>query len=295
MPSPYSAIFRRHCRPLRPIATQQSPVLRKLGGIQAVLFDLYGTMFISASGDVGVAREAAPEAALADALKSMDVAADGPVGEGLQYLFERIDALHAEARQAGIDFPEVDIAELWAEVLAELARRGAIEPSAARRADPKRLAVEYEARVNPCWPMPDLPECLSQLRQAGRILGIVSNAQFYTPELFDALLGERAESWGFLPELQYYSYQHGRAKPGLTLFELAANALEARGIAPGEVLCVGNDMLNDILPADRLGFRTALFAGDARSFRPREGDGRVEGLVPDLILTALAQLTTSVL
>ena len=53
---------------------------------------------------------------------------------------------------------------------------------------------------------------------------------------------------------------------------------------------VGNDMLNDIASAAKVGLRTALFAGDARSLRWRKGDERVEGVVPDLVLTDLLQL-----
>ena len=53
---------------------------------------------------------------------------------------------------------------------------------------------------------------------------------------------------------------------------------------------MGNDMLNDILPARSVGFRTALFAGDKRSLRLRRDDPRCNNLKPDMILTDLIQL-----
>ena len=121
-------------------------------------------------------------------------------------------------------------------------------------------------------------------------MGIISNAQFYTHELFPALLGQPAEFWGFDPELLYYSYEYGRAKPGLDLHEMAARALEQRGIEPAAAVFVGNDMLNDVRPAARVGFRTALFAGDARSLRLREGHPELDGVSPDLVLTHLSEL-----
>jgi putative hydrolase of the HAD superfamily len=62
------------------------------------------------------------------------------------------------------------------------------------------------------------------------------------------------------------------------------------GIEPPQTLYVGNDMLKDITPASRIGFRTALFAGDARSFRMRENDERVKDFQPDLVVTELTQL-----
>ena len=177
----------------------------------------------------------------------------------------------------------------------ELARRGVVEERSFERAELERLAVEYEARANPVWPMPGLTACLRSLRKNRLLLGIISNGQFYTQELFPALLGQRAEFWGFDSELQYYSYQHGRAKPAPELYEMAARALRRRGVKPAGVLYAGNDMLNDIRPARAVGFRTALFAGDARSLRLRQGDPQLDGISPDVVLTALAQLDGCIL
>ena len=71
---------------------------------------------------------------------------------------------------------------------------------------------------------------------------------------------------------------------------MAADTLRTYSIEPRAALCVGNDMLNDICPAQELGFRTALFAGDARSLRLRENDPRTRKTAPELILTELRQL-----
>ena len=78
---------------------------------------------------------------------------------------------------------------------------------------------------------------------------MISNAQFYTPEAFPALVRQTLAELGFEHDLQFYSYQHGRAKPGLELYRLAAAALQGRGIPVERVLYVGNDMRNDIAPA----------------------------------------------
>ena len=126
-------------------------------------------------------------------------------------------------------------------------------------------------------------------------MGIISNAQFYTPELLPAFLGTQSEAWGLDPALEFYSYQHGLAKPGQALFRLAAEELMRRGIEPRGAVYVGNDMLNDVLPARQVGFRTALFAGDARSLRRRGDDPRLEGIRPDLVLTKLADLNECIM
>jgi len=281
-------IIRRHSRFLAPLPTGESPRLRALGGVDAVLFDVYGTLLVSGSGDVGAGNPADRGEAVAAALAAVGVRLRGPQDAARKVFLREIERQHQTARQAGVDFPEVDILEVWGHTLAELAACGWV--TGGENVDLPRLAVEFEVRANPVWPMPDLLPVLEGLRRAGRTLGVVSNAQFFTPEVFPALLQQTLADLGFDPELQFYSYQHGRAKPSLELYRLAAAALQRRGIAAERAVYVGNDMRNDIAPAARLGFRTALFAGDARSLRSRAGDPLCAGIVPDLVVTSLSDL-----
>ena len=186
----------------------------------------------------------------------------------------------------------MDIVDVWDRVLAALFRDCLIDHAFFDEESLQQLALEYEVRVNPVWPMPGCEQVLGALRDAGLHLGIVSNSQFFTPELFPALLGKSVEQLGFHPELRFYSYRSQQAKPGFHLFQAAYFLLDIKlGIAAEQALYVGNDMLNDIFPAQMIGFRTALFAGDARSYRPRTDDPRVDGVTPDLVLTELGQLT----
>lgn len=290
MPPVYHQILKSLYRPLAPIPTSEKARLPLLEDVRAVLFDLYGTLFVSGSGEVGTARQAACESAFSAALSAVEIPVSGAAGIGLRLLFDRIEQLHAEARQEGVEYPEVDIVDVWQFVVKELSARGAVQAERAARVDLRRLAIQYEARSNPVWPMPGLTDSLRHLRYRRMAMGIISNAQFYTRELFPALLGHRAEAWGFDPALQYYSYEHRVAKPGTALYRMAAETLAARGIQPSQVLYVGNDMLNDIVPAVEVGFRAGLFAGDARSLRRRYGDPRINGISPEVVLTTLSDL-----
>lgn len=283
----YHEILRRHCQPLDPLPTGAFPQLRKLPGVRAVLFDVYGTLFISASGEVGSGGDEGKAEAFVDALAAAGITADVDGERGIQRLVDTIRAQHAEAREQGVDYPEVNIEEIWKTTLAGLAEHGRIPNE---KIDFGQVALEYEVRSNPVWPMPGLLECLEDLERRKLTLGLVSNAQFFTLELFPALLGKTAEALGFDPGLCHLSYCHGRAKPGVFLYQLAERSLAERGIGTREALYVGNDMLNDILPASSGGYRTALFAGDARSLRRREKDPRVQDITPDLILTDLREL-----
>ena len=205
-----------------------------------------------------------------------------------------IQRTHARRRQDGIEYPEVDIAEVWKGVLSALIKEGLV------RGDPcpdavARLAVEYECRVNPVWPMPGLVDTLKSLLEKGLVLGIVSNAQFFTPLLFRAFLDGPPEDVGFQRSLCVWSCEVLEAKPSTALFQRALATLASESaLAPHETLYVGNDKLNDIWPAAADGCRTALFAGDKRSLRLREDDPRCAGIEPDAVITDLRQLQSVV-
>jgi putative hydrolase of the HAD superfamily len=267
-----------HLPPLAPVPTGQTPVLPAPRDIDAVLFDVYGTLFISGSGDISLAQHSNGGT---DSLRGLFLkyGLDMPPGSLRQRFFTAIEKSHDQSRQAGVDYPEVEIDLIWQQVAGFNSRRRA-----------QAFAVEYETLVNPVGPMPHLGSVLDACRRSGRVMGIISNAQFFTPLLFEWFLDAPPEKLGFDPELLLYSWQWGVAKPSEKLYRLAGQRLAARGIAPHKTLYLGNDMLNDILPACAAGFQTALFAGDKRSLRLRPDDPRCAGLKPDLVITDLIQL-----
>ncbi|QNN22818.1 HAD family hydrolase [Planctomycetales bacterium ZRK34] len=273
-------------QPLEPIATDVTEKLSPLNDIRAVLFDVYGTLIISGSGDIGISMAQDSASAFAAALKAVELSAESiDPQQGFARLHEAIQRHHAVRRTAGIEYPEVEIRDVWAEVLTAMGLTQ-LSPDTV-----EAMAVEYECRVNPTWPMPDLLSTLTALRERDLTLGIVSNAQFFTPLLFEALADHDLVQLGFDLEQCVYSFELLEAKPSTVLYEQAADRLrDHRGIRPEQVLYVGNDMLNDITPAQQVGFKTALFAGDQRSLRLRLGDPRVVRTQPDLIVTTLASL-----
>ncbi len=279
-------------RALNPDVTDVTPRVCKLPGIRAVVFDIYGTLLQSGSGDLGVHEAGDNAKALTEGMalaglqgKLVDAGIRGAV-----LLPETIRAHHARARESGVDCPEVEIREIWQDVLSTLAGEGLLD-DAGDTAMIELLAIGYECRINPVWPMWNLMETLEGLRSRVLDLGIVSNAQFYTPLLFEAFMGMPLTGLGFSADLCVFSYRQRCAKPSVRLYEsLRALLAENRGVAADETLYVGNDMLKDIWAAREAGFRTALFAGDRRSLRLREDDERCRDLKPDVVVTDLKQL-----
>jgi len=274
---PDTELFQRYIRPLAPLPTGVTPDLTGLRPFAALLCDVYGTLLISAAGDIGQGQPCLPPAALAELLRRHGI--DRTPERLMDDLHHAIARRHAEDRRRGVDWPDVDIVRIWQEVLGEA--------NASRAA---AFALAYELIVNPVYPMPGLPDLLAHHRRRQTRMGIISNAQFFTPWQLVHFLGAPLDTLGFAPRLLLYSWQCGHAKPSDMMFVRASAVLDAMGIPAESVLYVGNDMRNDILPAKRVGFQTALFAGDRRSLRFRSDDADCQGLRADLVVTDLRQL-----
>lgn len=267
-----------NCRVMEPLPTGMVPAGRVRGIIQAVLFDVYGTLFISGSGDIGVTRGQTHAPAELESLRR-HYQISWTSGQILQKLVDAIRDYHKQEKSKGVDFPEVNIDRIWQKILKwqDMVRI-------------RRFAEAYETIVNPTFPMPGLDQVLRALRRRSILMGIISNAQFFTPHLFKTFLGASPAGLGFARDLTLYSYEYRRAKPSAFLFEQAAIRLQHRGVQPESVLYVGNDMRNDIQPAKAVGFQTALYAGDRRSLRQRDDDPALQSTSPDMVLTDLRQL-----
>jgi putative hydrolase of the HAD superfamily len=260
--------------------------------IRAVLFDIYGTLFCSAAGDIGAASgsPARPGGGLAELAREYAPALGG---EKLRDYFQgRVREIHKEL-SGRTPYPEVRAEDIWARFLRETGGPGQNRRDGGEEGEEaaaRELALRYELAVNPVYPMPGAREAINRLHRERYIMGIISNAQFFSPLLFAAFFGGLPEDLGFDPALLIYSFEMGEAKPGARLFARAADRLAERGIGADQCLFVGNDMLTDIYGAVSAGFRGVLFAGDGRSLRLREGDQRVRDLRPSRIILNLADL-----
>ncbi len=252
-----------------------------------VVFDVYGTLLTSAAGEIGSAADGTHHEESTRFLPKRYV----PSHEGGTVSIEMIRSLlhteivrhHDRHRTSEIPQPEVDIRAVWSVVLPQI---GWKEPP---REFVEEIALWYETEMNPLWSMPGAAETIAALSPHYH-LGIISNAQFYTPPILETLFHQPLTKLGF--SLCIWSYREGVAKPSPLLFDRftrAATRIDPT-FKPGDVLYIGNDMGNDIFPAIKQGYRTALFAGDLRSLRLREEDPVVSSARPDVIITELSQL-----
>jgi putative hydrolase of the HAD superfamily len=275
-----------HSSSLAPLDTGTEPVISPTAGIRAVVFDIYGTLFISCSGDISLAKNENRSPAIIASLSTAGFSIKDPEAPWGTAFMKAIKQASARRSSEGIAFPEVRIEEVW-EAYVEDARK---EDWLTGTGDIKLAIVDHECRVNPCWPMPGLDEILTSIHSRGLAMGIVSNAQFYTPLLFPALVGRSHADYGFDDGLSVWSYKEREGKPSIEMYRKISDKLARAGISPETCLYVGNDMRNDIRPAGELGFRTVLFAGDHRSLRWRKEDEGCRNIQPEFIITELAQL-----
>ena len=271
-------LFEKYLIPLSPLVTPLNQSGKLDNKIKCILFDVYGTLFISDSGDICFTKKVVQETyKIEHLLERFKIKMNAKTL--LAIFFNTVEKQHEDLRQKGIDYPEIEIDEIWMRVIGSDNRERA-----------RAFALEFELIVNPAYPMPHLKEVLKELKNRHIVLGIISNAQFFTPYLFDWFLKSDLKNLGFEPNLTLFSYKFGYAKPSKFLFENASSRLKEINIPTDSVLYVGNDMLNDIYPAQRAGFMTGLFAGDARSLRLRSDESVCKKLSADIVITDLVQL-----
>lgn len=224
---------------------------------RAAIFDIYRTVLeVSPPPDDGevrwaaLCRERLGDGAARLTLAEFRVATQAEVARE-----------HAAARVKGVVFPEVD----WPSVVrAAMPEVATLDPAEQADFVFRQIALSHTVRLKA-----GAVDVWRALRERGVLLGIASNAQAYTlRELAEALEGTGAEPAWFEPTLCFWSFEHGFSKPDAQVFRGLTARLRARGIAPDEILMVGDRLDNDIAPAQAQGWRT---------WRLGEGDGRSGG------------------
>lgn len=211
---------------------------------RAVIFDVYATIL-----------EVGPPPANADSRWQQlfeEMLGGLPPASRTQFAVATAQAVahrHADARARGIPWPEIQWPSVVLEVIPALARL-----PAPQRDDflLRQMQIGRTLRL-----AGGAAECLRWLNNQHCLLGIASNSQAYTLcELDTALAPEGMGLSNFERDLRFWSFEHGFSKPDPHVFRLLTARLEARGIAPAEILMVGDRLDNDLEPARAHGWHT---------------------------------------
>ena len=169
----HNDLIQSYVTPMLPQPTGLSPAGQPAGTIECVLFDIYGTLFISGAGDISMARRSSPQISkLKQLIAKFELNIDPR--KLIEKLHQAIDARHHQLIQSGIDTPEIEIDIIWQNILPFPDMEQA-----------RNFAIEYELIANPVYPMPHLAMLLEACRERNCQMGLISNAQFFTPLLFE--------------------------------------------------------------------------------------------------------------
>ncbi|HUJ09651.1 MAG TPA: HAD family hydrolase [Verrucomicrobiae bacterium] len=253
-----------------------------MSDMNVIFWDVYGTLIAAERGDLDslIRREAELRTSFERTVKNFGLSISPA---RLHDLFLRSIEAEREARRAeGIMHPEVRVDEIWFKMLEKLQPDASLTVNFARE-----VALFFERQANPKQWQPRAYEVLTTLQNRRFRQGILSNAQFYTPIELSALL--RHESAGaictyesvFDPRLVFFSFEMGVAKPDPAAFRPAVEALTRENLVPDSCVFIGDSLVNDIAPAEHLGFRTVLYAPVRATESP---------VKPDLVIHNLSQL-----
>ncbi|HUI91890.1 MAG TPA: HAD family hydrolase [Chitinivibrionales bacterium] len=273
-----------------------------LADIRVALFDVYGTLvnywkrvFATEAGRQHAVLAAFDKVIDRFGIKKylVEMNPDEPPEKTLSDLYHGLISLkHGLAAEKNIEFPEVRIEDIWEAILLMLERHGY---------DPSGLALGKGSDFLRCMAYcynffafnrglyPGVADALQRLKEENILLGILSNAQFYTP--IDLSLFLRDQSNGdiddysrlFEHDFVFFSFEYGVSKPNSLLFRKLFDALYQHQILPSQALLVGNDLVSDIKPAQEAGMKTAFFTGDNRCVFTHGSDWTI---IPDISFTS---------
>ena len=292
-------------RPAKP--AKAKPFSKPIPGLRAVTWDIYGTLLQVPDGkmDFNPKPEIRLQVALEKTIHEFNMwnSMTRKPGAPWEYMLQQYhDVLEDEKLRGGGDTPRgeqshVSIANVWKVLIARLQQKeyqydvgrfGNLDHFA------ECVAYFFHSSLQGTAAYDKALKVLKYVGKLGMVQGLVADAQPFTLlQLVRAL-----QTQGNLPpisdlfqrELVLVSHAHGARKPSPSMFAECATRLQRNGISPEEVLHVGSRLAEDILIAKKVGFRTALFAGDEASLdAPKELLADKENQ-PDRLITDLSQI-----
>ncbi len=290
--------------PPQPSPVKARPHLVRLDGVRAVLWNVYGTLLAIPQGELLFEH---PQAFIMDnALgktidefkmwASMSRKAAQPA-EQLKVSYLRF-LNEQRLGQGGERHPEACSERIWEAILKQLFQKdykfdagffGSLNEFS------RKVAYFFHASLQGTACYPGAATALRHVVEGGLSQGLLADGQCFTtvqlqrglsaqdPEArLEDLLGDN---------LVVLSCDVRGKKPSERLFRKALTALQEKGISPAEVLHVGSRVQQDLIPARRLGMRTALFAGDRTSLQATPEQLKEPASRPDVLLTELEQIT----
>jgi len=291
-----------------PAAPQIDPVKAKPSlhplPVKAVFWTVYGTLVAIPGGELQFehTHDFVTDAALDKVIKEFKMwnsmsRKPGAPSAYMKELFRKALTTMQMAGSGGEKHPEIQVERVWDDIVKKLLQKDYTYDASlyGSMADyVKKIAYFYHASIQGTGAYPGAADALKLVADQSITQGLLGDGQCFTVGQLQR--GLKQQDPGFelnavTPEsLRIISGEKKAKKPSETLFKLAVQAASARGISPGEVLHVGSNLVRDIGPAKKVGFRTALFAGDRNSLAATPEQLKDPATRPDVLLTELPQI-----
>lgn len=288
-----------------PVLPKATPFLKRLSGIRAVTWGVYGTLLSISEGRLLFLHPdpLCMEVALDKTIHEFNMwnsmsRKPGPPWEYMFHQYKRlVEANLLAASPRSGEAREVNAAHIWEVLIERLTKKDfAWDESAYGDMSEfsEKVAWFFHSALQGTAAQPNALLALGHVRDVGCEQGLVADGQCFTLlQLSRALAGQ-----GPVPRLSKLfsrgcvslSFQFDVRQPAVTLFEACLSRLGERGIAPSEVLHVASRLKDELGPAKKLGMQTALYAGDSASLAATPAEIQDPALRPDRILTDLRQI-----
>lgn len=286
--------------PPQPVPVKARPHLARLPDIRAVLWNVYGTLLAIPLGEL--VFEHPQPFIMSNALDKtiqefkMWASMSRKPGQPSEYMLEVYKQILLEQKSvtvSGERYPEVPAEAVWEKILKRLLQKdykfdasffGALNEYS------RKVAYFFHASLQGTACYPGAARAVQHVREAGLTQGLLGEGQCFTPVQLARGLAAQDEAVAPPTDVSALSHEVRGRKPSERLFRKALESLQAEGIGPSQVLHVGSRVQLDLVPARRLGMRTALFAGDKTSLQATPEQLKEPSSRPDVLLTELDQI-----
>jgi FMN phosphatase YigB (HAD superfamily) len=291
--------------PLPPEPVKAKPHVKRLDNIRAVLWNVYGTLLTIPFGELlfehpqPFVMSMALEKTIAEF--KMWASMSRKPGAPSEYMLHLYKTQLDEQRLApspGEKHPELQADRLWEGLVKKLFQKdytfdagfyGSLNEYS------RKIAYFFHASLQGTAAYPGAAEALQAVAGAGLVQGVCTDGQCFTIVQLQrgfAAQDDRLRLDSLVPpDLQVFSCDAKGKKPSERLFREALDRLEKHDIGPAEVLHVASRIDRDLIPAKKLGLRTALFVGDRGSLSATPEQLKDPATKPDVLLTDLSQIS----
>jgi FMN phosphatase YigB (HAD superfamily) len=278
------------------------PHLARLPQVRAVTWNVYGTLLAITGGDLVFQHpnDFVMNVALDKTVQEFKMWASmsrkpGQPADYMKVIYEQI-LDEQQLAPPGERSPEVAADRLWETIIKKLFQKdykfdanfyGSLNEYS------RKVAYFFHASLQGTACYPGAATALRHVADLGLAQGLLADAQcFTTVQLQRGLAAQEPVDLDRLlpPDLRTLSYELRARKPSPALFRQSLQQLTKRGIAADEVLHVGSRITQDVVPAKRLGMKTALFAGDRASLQATAEQLKEPPSRPDVLLSELTQI-----